>query len=577
MSTEKRALLAIALSILVIAVWTAFFAPRPKPPVPPQPAPEEAAPATTPEAAQPLPAQAERPANETAPAAAATEAKEFIVETQTYSIRLGNRGGRILSWRLLKYVDDLKVPLDLIPRGQEELQEYPLRIVVAGDDALTKKLDEALYSEEVRDAKPEDPWPAKGFNGRIVAFAFSDGAGLVATKQLAIPQDGYVGYVKASLRQGGAEPPFELTWAVGLPEPNDDKTTRIFHAEGQGIAWFNAGAHRFPAGNVSAPTGLGGASGPGALLWGGIESTYFASLLLPEPADGSRMTLVPAGEIPQGPAGKKGPVIAARFAAAGAGSFTAVVGPKDYDLLSSIGRGLDRAIDFSRYSLIYVLTKYAFLALRWVNKFAGNYGVSIILLTIAIRVVFFPITYRSAITMRQSAKKMAKIQPRVKAIQERYRKMKRTMETQRQMNDEIMNIYRKEGVNPMGSLGGCLPLLLQMPVFIAFYNLLSVTIELRGAAFFLWIQDLSRMDPYYIWPILMGVSWMVQQWMTSSTIPDPMQRRMMAVMPIVFTFMMFRMPSGLVIYWFFSNVVGLAQQYMINKQADKETAEAAGS
>jgi YidC/Oxa1 family membrane protein insertase len=178
--------------------------------------------------------------------------------------------------------------------------------------------------------------------------------------------------------------------------------------------------------------------------------------------------------------------------------------------------------------------------------------------------------------MRQNAKKMARIQPRVKAIQERYRKLKKSMETQRQMNDEIMGVYKKEGLNPMGSLQGCLPLLLQMPVFIAFYNLLSVTIELRGAPFTLWIKDLSRMDPYYISPILMGISWMAQQYMTSNTIADPVQRRMMGMMPILFTFMMASMPSGLVIYWLVSNVIGLAQQYMINRTADATPEPEAG-
>jgi YidC/Oxa1 family membrane protein insertase len=319
---------------------------------------------------------------------------------------------------------------------------------------------------------------------------------------------------------------------------------------------------------------LAAAPGAGALLWGGLESTYFASLLLPERTDAGSVTFAPVA-LPS-PADPKNPAhLAARFAPPAApASFTVMVGPKDYDLLVGLDRELDHAIDFSRYSIIYVLTKYLFIALRWVNSYIGNYGLSIVILTILIRAGFFPLTYRSAITMRQNMKKMQRIQPKVKAIQERYKKTKRTMDSQRQMNDEIMALYRKENMNPMGSLGGCLPMLLQMPVFIAFYNLLSVTIELRGAPFVGWIHDLSRMDPYYIWPILMGASWMVQQWMTSSSIPDPMQRRMMGMMPLIFTFMMAHMPSGLVIYWFISNVVGLGQQWLINRHADRMPAEA---
>jgi len=162
----------------------------------------------------------------------------------------------------------------------------------------------------------------------------------------------------------------------------------------------------------------------------------------------------------------------------------------------------------------------------------------------------------------------------VKAIQERYRKMKKSMETNRQMNEEVMALYKKEGVNPMANLGGCLPLLLQMPIFIGFYNMLAVTIEMRQAPFMLWLQDLSRRDPYYITPVLMGASWLLQQAMTSSSIPDPMQRKMMMLMPIMFTFFMMNMPSGLVIYWLTSNILGMAQQYMTNKKADQLDAEA---
>lgn len=561
---EKRALLAIALSILVVTIWSALFVPRPAP----RPSPAPAAPAQ--ESPVEPPRTESKPAVEAGPARAATEAKEFIVETDAYSVRFGNRGGRVLSWRLLRYVDDLKVPIDLVPRGLEALEEFPLRIKVTDDTAATKGLDEAYYDASVRDADPNDQWAGEGFKGKVVTFTFSDGVGLEANKKIALPQEGYVGRIASSLVHAGRPAPFDLIWAVGLPEPNDDKTNRIWHVEGQGVAHVGGRTSRHPAPKVSATLTLAAGAGAPPLLWGGLESTYFASLLLPEPGSAAQMHLSPAGELPIGPAGAKRPVIAASFAADGATEFTTFVGPKNYNLLQGLDRELDHAIDFSNYSVIYVLSKYLFLALQWVNGFVGNYGVSIILLTTVIRAALFPLTYRSAITMRQSAKKMAKIQPRVKAIQDKYRKGKRTIESQRQMNDEVMAIYKKEGINPMGSLGGCLPLLLQMPIFIAFYNLLSVTIELRGAPFFLWVKDLSRMDPTWIWPILMGISWLVQQWMTSSTIPDPVQRRMMLVMPVIFTYMMISMPSGLVIYWFVSNVIGLAQQYIINRQADRE-------
>lgn len=573
---ERRALLAVVLSILVLGIWQAFVAP----PLPPSP------PATDVGAGEPVPpvpdplqavggGASEAPdGGTTHPDAVAAEAqREFIVETATYSVRFDNRGGRILSWRLLKFEDDLGTPRELVLRELPAGEEFPFRLAVVGDEAATERLDSALFREEVREADPADGWPGGGFQGQIVSLTWADGQGLQAVKRLALPAEGYVGHAAAEIIRGGQPSGMRLTWAVGLPEPDEGKTTQYWKAIGQGIAHAGGEVTRFDPANTASVVQLVAAQGRGSILWGGLESTYFASLLLPDEPGEANLSFVP---VPAAPAAGEGtdamPLLAARFEGKGRLRFSTVVGPKDYDLLSRTGRELELSIDFSRYSIVYVLTKYLYLALRWINAYVGNYGFSIILLTIVLRVGFFPLMYRSSITMRQSAKKMQKIQPRVKAIQERYRKMKRTVESQRKMNDEIMGIYKKEGMNPMGSLGGCLPLLIQMPFFLAFYNLLSVTIEMRGAPFILWVRDLSRMDPWYVLPILMGASWMIQQAMTSSSIPDPMQRRIMGLMPLMFTFMMLNMPSGLVLYWLMSNLLGLGQQYVINRQADKQPA-----
>jgi YidC/Oxa1 family membrane protein insertase len=576
---DKRTLLAIVLSVLVVTIWSAFFTPRPQPrrasPAPASPGgpSQEGAAAPAPEPA------AERA--EPAPAPVAGEAeREFIVETETVSVRFSNRGARVVSWRLLRYVDDRKVPHEMVPRGLKAVEEYPLRVSVP-DEAVTRLLDAAVYREDAREAGSggDDAWLGPGFRGRVATFTYSDGRGLAVTKTIALPAAGYAGRVRVEVSRDGRPAEFDLTWAVGLPEAGGDGTSRIWHVEGQGVAYLGgAFPERVKPAKGSSPRSYPEPGRPARLLWGGVESTYFASLLLPDDPAAARMSLVPAGAIPVEGKDEKLPLLAARFSGAGAGAATVMVGPKDYELLRGLGRNLDLAIDFSGWQIIYYITKYLFLALKWLSGYVGNYGLSIIVLTVLIRAAFFPLIYPSAITMRQNMKKMQRVQPRVKAIQERYRerhrKTKRTVQSQREMNEEIMAIYRKEGINPMGSLGGCLPLLLQMPFFIAFYNLLSVTIELRGAPFFLWIQDLSRMDPYYIWPVLMGASWMVQQWMTGSSIPDPVQRRMMNIMPVMFTFMMLNMPSGLVVYWFFSNVIGLAQQALINRRADREPAEA---
>ncbi len=574
---ERRALLAVVLSILVLGIWQAFVAP-PLPRSHTAPGVEANEPVTPP---SPDPLQAagegvsEGPEEASPPpdAVAAEAQREFIVETATYSVRFDNRGGRILSWRLLRFEDDLGTPQEMVLRELPPGGEFPFRLAVVGDEAATERLDSALFREEVREADPADEWPGGGFQGQVVSFRWADGQGLEAVKKLALPAEGYVGHAAAEVIRNGQPAEMRLTWAVGLPEPHDAKTKHYWKAIGQGIAHAGGKVARFDPAKTASIVQLAASQGGGSILWGGLESTYFTSLLLPDEPGEANLSFVPLPAAPvAGGSPEAKPLLAARFEGKGQARFSTVVGPKDYDLLSRTGRELELAIDFSRYSLIYVLTKYLYLALRWINTYVGNYGFSIILLTIVLRAGFFPLMYRSSISMRQNAKKMQKIQPKVKAIQERYRKMKRTVESQRKMNDEVMGIYKKEGMNPMGSLGGCLPLFIQMPFFLAFYNLLSVTIEMRGAPFVFWVRDLSRMDPWYVLPILMGASWMVQQAMTSSSIPDPMQRRIMGLMPLMFTFMMLNMPSGLVLYWLMSNLLGLGQQYIINRQADKQPA-----
>jgi YidC/Oxa1 family membrane protein insertase len=196
-------------------------------------------------------------------------------------------------------------------------------------------------------------------------------------------------------------------------------------------------------------------------------------------------------------------------------------------------------------------------SLKWVNSYVGNYGWAIIILTVIINIVIFPLRHKSVVSMR----KMQEIQPEVKAIQDRYAKLKATDPAKQKMNQELMSLYKDRGVNPMS---GCVPILLTFPLIFAFYALLSTAIELRGAPFIGWIHDLSAHDPFYITPILMGVSQLWQQWMMPSAGVDPAQQKMMMFMPIMFTFMFLWAPAGLAIYWLVSNVWQIGQQYLTN-------------
>jgi YidC/Oxa1 family membrane protein insertase len=228
-------------------------------------------------------------------------------------------------------------------------------------------------------------------------------------------------------------------------------------------------------------------------------------------------------------------------------------GPKQFDLLRSIDAELVRAINFGIFGWLAVPR---LGALQWIYGYGGNWGWAIVLLTIGINIAIFPLRHKSVVSMR----KMQALQPQMKAIQDRYKDLKATDPARQKMNTEIMNLYREKGVNPAS---GCVPMLLQFPVLLAFYSMLSQSIELRGADFTLWINDLSQPDPYFVIPILMAVTMFWQTKITPST-ADPAQQRVMMFMPLLFTVFFLWAPSGLVIYWFVSNLWAIGQQYFTN-------------
>jgi len=250
----------------------------------------------------------------------------------------------------------------------------------------------------------------------------------------------------------------------------------------------------------------------------------------------------------------------------GAGHYILFIGPKELDILKSLGKGLERSIDFGYFSFISIPLLYL---LHFSHRFTGSYGIDIILLTVLIKLLMAPLTHKSYVSMKQ----MQKLQPQMERLKEKFG------DDKEKLNKEIMELYRRNGVNP---LGGCLPMVLQFPVFIGLYNALSTPIELRHASF-LWIKDLSQPDWKSLsfaapgwWPsflpagipvltIMMGASMFLQQWMTPSA-GDPNQRKMMMLMPLMFTFMFVRFPAGLTVYWLVNNLLTIGQQYWINRR-----------
>ncbi|SHJ50389.1 protein translocase subunit yidC [Malonomonas rubra DSM 5091] len=231
--------------------------------------------------------------------------------------------------------------------------------------------------------------------------------------------------------------------------------------------------------------------------------------------------------------------------------YTSFIGPKDYDLLQAAGHQFEFAKD---YGFFAVLAKPLMHVLKFFYGYLGNYGLAIILLTICIKVIFWPLTQKSY----KSMKGMQKLQPEMQKMREKYGSDKQ------RLNQEMMTFYKENKVNP---LGGCLPMLIQIPVFFALYQVLLGAIELRHAPFMFWIADLSAKDPYYITPLIMGATMFIQQKMTPTNM-DPNQAKIMLMMPVVFTFLFLNFPSGLVIYWMVNNLLTILQQYLIKRQPD---------
>jgi YidC/Oxa1 family membrane protein insertase len=230
------------------------------------------------------------------------------------------------------------------------------------------------------------------------------------------------------------------------------------------------------------------------------------------------------------------------------------VGPKQRDWLAKTDPQLVAVINYGWFEFIAKPLLY-FLLL--IHSYVGNFGWSIILLTLAINLLLFPLRIKQQMSMQ----KMQKIQPQMRTLQDKYKKLKANDPRRAQLQTEMMGLYKEHGVNP---LGGCLPLLLQMPVFIGLYSMLSVSIELRRAPWMLWIRDLSQHDPYYILPILFAVSMVIMQKMTPTTV-DPAQAKIMMIMPLMFAVMFLRAQAGLTLYWLAGNLVGIGQQVIVNK------------
>ena len=568
---NRRVLLAVLLSMAVIIGWQLLF-PPPEPPAPPERQPVEVGERPGAEQEAPTPSAAEtgeerggRPEEAAAgesgePAGApgrpeeleevAAEREERVVlETETFRATFSNRGAELRSLELLEYGDGEGAPVDLV-RDRSAGMPYPFGLVDPSGEPLA--VADALFAVERGrdgDGNPEVRFVRSGPEGRVEKRFTGLGRGLLG--------------VAIEARGVG---PWGLVLGPGMRNPTARDEERRFGY--RGAVYLAADEiEKVPGAKTENEIVL---PGPG-LEWIGIEDTYFLSVVIPRtPLD--RAVVQPyvvageGGEAPRferiGPGGANGEQEELRHEL----RVTVVPEGETFEGVAYLGaKKLDRLGDLPwrlqetvRLGVFGILARPILIGLEWIyENLVANYGWAIVLMTVLIELLMLPLTFKSYSSME----KMQQLAPQIKAIRAKYKSKLRDkkgrpdIEQQRKMNEEIQALYRAEGVNPAG---GCLPMLLQFPVLFAFYRILSHAVELRDAPWILWIEDLSMHDPIYVLPIVMGAVQFLQQRMAPPG-GDPMQRRMMMAMPVVFTFL-FGFPSGLVLYWLTRNVLTLIQR-----------------
>ena len=573
---QRRVLLAFFLSFLVLYAYQALFVPAPPPnrgapggPSPvdavPRPAPAsepfatggaaaETAPLAglTPPGAPGGPAEADVP--EGPPVVAAEDVETIVVESDALRAVFTNRGAALVSWELQRYLDDTSgAPVDLVPRDLPPQEPSPFSVAFA-DPALTARAAAGLYRASASRLRLAD-------RAQTLAFEFEDAGGLRVRKEFRFdPASPFVVTVRVDAALAGQPLVPIIRWGPALGGVESSSSGLAYRVGPRGVldgriqqdgALTDEGTERPDASDVtSRPTY------EGLLRFAGVDNHYFLAAALP----GNAETVVTYRAVPLPPLeldGDARELMAFDLALPGAAPGVELpffLGPKDFEILESAHPALVRSLDFGWFAWLVVPLH---RSLTWVHGYVGNWGWAIIVLTILINVVILPLRHKSVVSMR----KMQELQPEMKAIQERYKHLKASDPEKQKMNQEIMALYRERGANPAS---GCLPMLLTMPVLFAFYRLLSLSIEIRGEPFVGWITDLSQADPFYVTPIVMGATMVLQQRMTP-TQADPMQQRIMMMMPVMFTFMFVFAPSGLVLYWLTSNVFGIGQQVATNR------------
>ena len=463
------------------------------------------------------------------------EERLITIDTDLYKAIFTNKGGVIKHWELKKYwMDAAKTKsIVLFDPGKVIVAANPLGISV-GEGELNNLVKEGFYSVEGSDLQLNDKNP----NGTI-AFTFVDPkSGKGFKKTFTFHYDTYnvdVDIIPVNITESYA---VSTGSNFGIHEWGEEKILGFVGP----MTMVGTKLKKDKIKKIEGPV-----THEGDVKWTAIQDKYFISALIPK----GKVSMVVVRKNNEKDVHSSIEVTNGQKV-----SLLLYAGPKESERLRGFGVGLDNSIPFGWFmfwelSVISWLAKGLFYVLQVFYKYSGNYGIAIIVLTAIIKVIFVPLTYKSM----KSMKDMQKIQPELQKLQKKYK------DDRAGLNKAMMELYKTHKVNP---LGGCLPMLLQLPVFMGLYNLLASSIELRQAPLFLWVTDLSMKDPYYVLPIIMGISMLLQQKMSPSTV-DPTQAKIMLIMPVIFTFFFLNFPSGLVLYWLVNNLLTVGQQVVQNK------------
>ena len=405
------------------------------------------------------------------------------------------------------------------------------------DQQAAGTLNSALYS-----AKPTE-------DGFGIEYEFSDGKNY-ARKSFRFSKNSYLSQITAEVKQNGVPTQHLIEWRGGFGDAT------VLNRVGE----QHAVHYDLSQGKLIVKDAKAAKDGPvdfaGNYSFAGLDDRFFAFVLLPQDNTSTQVEVV-KDDVPAAPGGKDEQRVGVLLGGDSLNRFAMFVGPKDVDLLRKVDPKLQQLIDWGWFGII---AKPIFLALHWLNdNWLHNYGWSIVVITVIINLVLLPLRF----TSMKSQKKMQKLQPQIAAINAKYKGLSLRDPKKAEQNAEIMELYKKEGANPMS---GCLPMFIQLPILYAFYKVLTVTIELRGAHW-LWVTDLSQAETLaiHILPIVMVITQFIQQKMTPNPSVDPSQAKMMQFMPLMFGFFFYSMSSGLVLYWLTSNLVGILQQWLVNR------------